>query len=111
MRRKEEEVRRYANGIQGRRDKTPEGAIYGEGEPSVTGGSGYDELLGGIQGQMSQDEGTVAVRTERARGSSVDITVCFQPEKHDTGPLRHLSRSSVPGVVQSGSQSSYERDQ
>ena len=34
-----------------------------------------------------------------------------EPEKYNTRPLRHLSRSSVPGVVQSGSQSSYERDQ
>ena len=38
-RRMEEEVRRSANGLQGRDDKTPEGAIYGEGEPSL-----YDEL-------------------------------------------------------------------
>ena len=69
------------------------------------------KLLGGIQGHTSQDEGTGAVLTERARGSSADITVCSQPEKHNTGPLGHLSRSSVPGVVPSGSQSSYERDQ
>ena len=49
-RRMEKEVRRSANGLQGRRDKTPEGAIYGKGEPSVTAASGVDELLGGIQG-------------------------------------------------------------
>ena len=60
---------------------------------------------------LAQDEGTGAVRTERARGSSADITVRSQPEKYDTGPLGYLSRSSVPGVVPSGSQSSYERDQ
>ena len=30
---------------------------------------------------------------------------------YDTGPLGNLSRSSVSGVVPSGSQSSYERDQ
>ena len=73
--------------------------------------SGNDELLGGIQGHTSQDKGTGAVRTERARGSSADITVCSQAEKYDTGPLRHLSRSSVPGFIQSGSESSHERDQ
>ena len=44
----EKEVRRSANGLQGA--KTPEEDIYGKGEPSVTGGSGGDELLGGIQG-------------------------------------------------------------
>ena len=49
-RRLEEEVRRYANSLQRRRDKTPERAIYGRGEPSVTGGSGDDELFGWIQG-------------------------------------------------------------
>ena len=54
----EKEVRRSANGLQGRTDKTPQGAIYGEGEPSVTEGSGDDELLGGIQVHTSQDEGT-----------------------------------------------------
>ena len=29
--------------------KTPERVIFGEGEPSITGGSGKDELLGWIQ--------------------------------------------------------------
>ena len=91
--------------------KTSEGTIYGEGESSVNGASGYDELLRGIQRHTSQDEDTGAVRTERARVSSADIRVCSQPEKYDTGPLGHQSRSSVPGVVPSGSQSNYERDQ
>ena len=31
--------------------------------------------------------------TERAQGSSADITICSQPEKNDTGPFRHLSGS------------------
>ena len=52
----EEEAQRYANGLQGRRNKTPEGAIYGKDEPSVTGGSGDDEILGGMQGRTSQGE-------------------------------------------------------
>ena len=49
--------------------------------------SGYDELLGSIQGNTSQDVRTGTVRTERARGPSADTTVCYQPEKHDTRPL------------------------
>ena len=64
--RMEEEFRRSASCLQRRRNKTPEGAVYGEDEPSVTGGSGDDELLGGIQRHTSQDEGTGAVRTETA---------------------------------------------
>ena len=88
--------------------KKPEGAINGEVEPSVTGRSGDDELLGGIQGHTSQDEGTAALRTERARGSSADITVCSEPEKYDTGSFRHLSGSPVSRVIQSGGQSNDE---
>ena len=41
----EEEVRIYANGLQGRRDKAPQGAIYGKDEPSISGGFGDNELL------------------------------------------------------------------
>ena len=107
-RRMEKEVRRSANGLQERGDKTPEGAIYGEVEPSVTGGSGDDEILGGIQEHTSQDEGTVAVRNERARVSSADMTVCSEPEKYDTGSFRHLFGASVSRVIQSGDQSSNE---
>ena len=35
-------------------------------------------------------------------GPSSDTTVCSQPEKHNTRPLRHLYRSSVSRVIQSG---------
>ena len=84
--------------------KTPEGVIYGKGEPGVTG----DELLGEIQGHTFRDKGTGAVRTERARGSSADITVCCEPEKYYTGSFRHLSGSPVSRVIQSGGQSSDE---
>ena len=54
----EKEIRGQLNSSQRRRDKTPEKIIYGESEPSVTGGSGDDELLGWVQGHTSQDEGT-----------------------------------------------------
>ena len=64
----EKEVRRSANGL-----------LYGKGEPGVTGGSGEDDLLGGIQGHTTQDESTGDVRTERARGSSADITSAPNP--------------------------------
>ena len=74
----------------------------------VSQGSGDDELLGWIQGHTSQDEGTGAVRFERARGSSADITVCSEPEEYDTGSFRHLFGSPVSGVIQSGGQTSDE---
>ena len=58
-----------------------------KGEPSVTGGSGDNEILGGIQGHTPQDKSTGAVYIERARGSSADTTVCSQSEEHDTRPF------------------------
>ena len=83
----EKEVRGSAGGLQGGRNKAPEGAVYGKGEPSVTGGSGDDEIQGGIQGHTPQDKSTGAVYIERARGSSADTTVCSQSEEHDTRPF------------------------
>ena len=83
----EEEVWRSANSLQGRGDKNIlRNNIYGEGEPSVTGGSGNDEFLEGILGHPSQEEGTGAVRTERARGSSADTTVCSEPRNTTPDP-------------------------
>ena len=104
----EEEIRGHANSSQRERDKTPERVIYGESEPSVTGGSGDDELLGWIQGHTYQDEGTGAVRPERARCSSADITICSEPEEYHAGSFRYLLGSPVSEVIQSGSQSSDE---
>ena len=104
----EKEVRRSVNGLQGRRDKTPEGVIYGKGEPSVTGGSGDDELLGGIQGHTSQDEGRGAPQQTKPEAPQQTITVCPEPEKHDTGSFRHLFGSPVSRVIQSGGQSNDE---
>ena len=90
-RRVEGEVRGYANSLQRRRGNTHKIVIYGQSDPSsVTGGSGDDELLGWIQGHKSQDEGTGAVSSERAWGSSADITVCSEPKEYDTGSFRHL---------------------
>ena len=86
----EEEIRAYANSLQRRRDKTPERVTYGKSEPSVTGGSGDEELLGWNQAHMSQEKGTGAVRPERARGPSPGITVCSETEEYDTGSFRHL---------------------
>ena len=55
----------------------PEGAVYGKGEPSVTGSSGDNEILGGIQRHTPQDKSIGAVCIERTPGSSADTTVCF----------------------------------
>ena len=104
----EEEVQRYANDLQRRRDKAPEIAIYGKGKPNVTGGSGDNESVGGIQGHTSLVKSTGAVHSEGVRGSSADITLCSEPEEYDTGSFRHLTGSPVSGVIQSGSQSSDE---
>ena len=68
-RRVEEEIRGQANSSQRGRDKTPEIVRYGEIEPSATGGSGDDELLGWIQVHKSQDEGTGALRSMRELGA------------------------------------------
>ena len=96
-RRVEEEIRGRANSSE--RNKTNERVIYGEGEPSIIGGSGNDELLGWIKGHTSQDEGTEAVRREGTRGSSADITICLELEDNDTGCFRYLFSPPVSGVI------------
>ena len=107
-RRVEEGIRGQANSSQKGKDETPERVMYGEGEPSVTGGSGEDELLGWIQRQLSQDKGTGAVRPEGARGSSANITICLELKEYDTGFFRHLFGSPVSGVIYSGSRATMD---
>ena len=78
------EIRGHANSSQRGKDKTPEIVIYGEDEPSVTGGSGNDESWDGS-------------RDTRPRTKAQELCASSEPEApQPTSQSASNSRITIP---------------